>query len=172
MTRPATRVLFVCHANMVRSPLAEGVFRHMTVARGLTDRFEIASAGVSAFEGTPPDPGSVAAAAAHGITLTSRSRQLTRADLYDHHHVLLADRHVQSQIRRLMGGSAFGSLTGHAGQAGAHVRLLAALADPHAEGDDLDVADPVRGGPEGYLRVYKQIERACAALLRELVPGA
>ena len=85
--------------------------------------------------------------------------------------MLLADRHVQSQIRRLMGGSAFGELTGHAGS-GARVRLLAALADPHAEGDSLDVADPVRGGPEGYLRMYKQVERACAALLRELAPGA
>ncbi|HEY0138420.1 MAG TPA: low molecular weight protein-tyrosine-phosphatase [Nannocystis sp.] len=171
MTRPATRVLFVCHANMVRSPLAEGVFRHMTAARGWSDHFVIASAGVSAFEGMPPDPGSVAVAAAHGITLTSRSRQLTRADLYDHHHVLLADRHVQSQIRRLMGGSAFGELSGHAGS-GARVRLLAALADPHAEGGRLDVADPVRGGPEGYQRMYQQVERACAALLRELAPGA
>jgi protein-tyrosine-phosphatase len=86
--------------------------------------------------------------------------------------VLLADRHVQSQIRRLMGGSAFGELSGHAGSGGARVRLLAALADPHAEGDRLDVADPVRGGPEGYLRMYQQVERACAALLRELYPGA
>jgi len=166
MAAPATRVLFVCHANMVRSPLAEGVFRHMVTARGLVDRFEIASAGVSAFEGMPPDTGSVTVAAAHGITLSSRSRQLTRVDLYDHHHVLVADRHVQSQIRRLMGGSAFGELAGQ----GARVRLLATLADPQAEGDRLDVADPVRGGPDGYLRVYKQIERACTALLHELAP--
>ncbi len=50
MATSATRVLFVCHANMVRSPLAEGVFRHMVTTRGLVDRFEIASAGVSAFE--------------------------------------------------------------------------------------------------------------------------
>jgi len=167
MARPATRVLFVCHANMVRSPLAEGVFRHLTSARGLADRFVIASAGVSAFAGVPPDPGSVAVAAAHGITLTGRSRQLTRVDLYDHEHVLVADRHVQAQIRRLMGGSAFGELAG----SGARVRLLATLADPHAEGEGLDVADPVRGGPEGYLRVYQQIERACATLLHELAPG-
>ena len=166
MARPATRVLFVCHANMVRSPLAEGVFRHLASARGLVERFVIASAGVSAFAGMPPDPGSVAVAAAHGITLGSRSRQLTRVDLYDHEHVLVADRHVQAQIRRLMGGSAFGELAG----SGARVRLLATLADPHAEGEGLDVADPVCGGPEGYLRVYQQIERACAALLHELAP--
>ncbi len=167
MADPATRVLFVCHANMVRSPLAEGVLRHMIDTRGLGSRIVVASAGVSAFEGAPPDAGSVAVAAAHGITLTSRSRQLRRTDLYDHAHVLVADRQVLAQIRRLMGGSAFGELAGSAG-GGARVRLLARLADPLAEGAQQDVVDPLRGGPEGYLRVFKQIERACAALLREL----
>ena len=157
-----SRILFVCHANMVRSPLAEGVLRQLVAQRGLTDRFEIASAGISAHEGMPPDPGSVAVAAAHGITLTGRSRQMTRVDLHDHDHVLVADRHVLAQIRRLTGALATG---------GARVRLLATLADPHAEGDRLDVHDPLREGPEGYLRVYRQIHRACVALLAELAPG-
>ena len=164
--RPPLRVLFVCHANIVRSPLAAGLFQHMAAARGLADRFEVASAGVSAFEGAPPDSGSVAVAAQHGVTLTGRARQLTRVDLYDHHHVLVADRHVHAQIRRLMGGSAFGELAGQ----GARVRLLALLADPAAEGEYQDVADPLRGGPGAYLRVYQQLERACAALLHELAP--
>jgi protein-tyrosine phosphatase len=165
MADAVTRVLFVCHANMVRSPLAEGVFRHLVARRGLDARFVIDSAGISAYEGVAPDPGSVSVAAAHGITLGGRSRQMTRVDLYDHHHVLVADRHVHAQIRRLM-GSAFGELAG----AGARVRLLASLADPRAQGDGLDVVDPLRGGPEGYLRVYRQIERACDNLLRELAP--
>ena len=160
-----TRLLFVCHANVVRSPLAEALFRHHATQRGVADRFEIASAGISALEGLPPAPGSVAVAANHGLTLTGRARQMTRVDLYDHHHVLVADRHVHSQIRRLM-GSAFGELAG----TGARVRLLATLADPHAQGDAQDVPDPLRGGPEGYLEVYRQLDRACAALLRELLP--
>ncbi len=160
-----TRLLFVCHANVVRSPLAEAVFRHQVTQRGLGDRFVIASAGISALEGLPPAKGSVDVAAAHGLALTGRSRQMTRVDLYDHHHVLVADRHVHGQIRRLM-GSAFGELAG----TGARVRLLAQLADPHAQGDAQDIPDPLRGGPDDFLRVYRQIERACAALLRELAP--
>ena len=169
MADAVTRVLFVCHANMVRSPLAEGVLRHLVAQRGLADRFVIASAGIAAFEGAAPDPGSVAIAAAHGIRLTSRSRQMTRVDLYDHHHVLVADRPVLAKIRSLT-GSAFGELTG-AAKGGARVRLLAALADPRAQGDALDVADPMRGGPDSYLRVYRQIERACQNLLAELTPA-
>ena len=168
MADAVTRVLFVCHANIVRSPLAEGVMRHLVAERGLTERFVIASAGISAYEGVAPDAGSIAVAAAHGITLVSRSRQMTRVDLYDHHHVLVADRPVLAKIRSLT-GSAFGEIGGP-GKTGARVRLLAQLADPHAQGDALDVADRLRGGPEGYLRVYRQIERACHNLLHELAP--
>ncbi len=168
MADAVTRVLFVCHANVVRSPLAEGVLRHLVTQRGLADRFVIASAGIAAFEGVGPDPGSVAVAAAHGITLAGRSRQMTRVDLYDHHHVLVADRPVLAKIRSLT-GSAFGEVRGQV-TGGARVRLLAALADPHAQGDALDVADPMRGGPESYARVYRQIERACQNLLLELTP--
>jgi protein-tyrosine phosphatase len=159
MTNGITRVLFVCHANVVRSPLAEGVFRNLVAQHGLTDRFMIDSAGISAYEGMAPDPGSIAVAAAHGIKLAGRSRQMTRVDLYDHDHVLVADRHVLAQIRRLTGALASG---------GARVRLLATLADPHAEGEGLAVHDPLREGPEGYLQVYRQIHRACVALLAEL----
>src|SRR5687768_3024828 len=93
----ATRVLFVCYANVTRSPLAEGVFRHLVRARGLDTRFVIGSAGISAYEGAPPDPGSMAIAATHGIALSSRSRQMSRQDLFEHDHVLVADRHVAEQ---------------------------------------------------------------------------
>ena len=169
MTAPAskiTRVLFICHANLVRSPLAEGIFRHLVAQRGLADRFVIDSAGIAAHEGMAPDAGSIAVAAQHGIKLAGRARQMTRLDLYDHDHVLVADRHVAAQIRRLIGGSVFGPIAGSS----ARVRLLATLADPRAEDDELDVPDPMRGGPEGYLRVYHQLHRACTALLDELTP--
>lgn len=162
---PVTRVLFVCYANVVRSPLAEAVFRHLVAERGLQSRFVIRSAGISALDGAPPDPGSVEVAAAHGIALAGRARQMTRDDLFDHHHVLVVDRHVGERIRRLMGASAFGSLG-----VPARVRLLASLADPEAEGDALDVADPLHGGPEGFARMFVQVRRACEALLAELAP--
>lgn len=170
MSAPAskiTRVLFICHANLVRSPLAEGIFRHLVAQRGLADRFVIDSAGIAAHEGMAPDTGSITVAAQHGIKLAGRARQMTRLDLYDHDHVLVADRQVAAQIRRLIGGSVFGPIAGSS----ARVRLLATLADPRAEDDELDVPDPMRGGPEGYLQVYHQLMRACTALLAELAPS-
>jgi protein-tyrosine phosphatase len=53
---PRTSVLFVCLGNICRSPLAEGIFRHLVHEAGLDDRFEIASAGTGAWHvGEPPD---------------------------------------------------------------------------------------------------------------------
>lgn len=160
-----TGVLFVCYANLVRSPLAAGVFSHHVAARGLSARFRVDSAGVAADPGYPPHHASVAIAAAHGIALTGASRQLHRVDLFEFDHVLVLDRMVAAEIRRLTAGSAFGPLSD---RPPAKIRLLASLADPHARGEDLDVRDPMRAGFDGFRAVYTQIDRACTALLDEL----
>lgn len=166
-------VLFVCYANVVRSPLAAAVFAHLAAARGLHGRFRVASAGVAADAGHPPHPGSVAVAAAHGIALTGTSRPLHRHDLYDFDEVLVIDRLVAAEIRRLTAGSAFGTIEApsrphDAAPRMARIRLLLAVADPHARGGDLDVPDPVLSGPDAFLAAYQRITRACAALLDEL----
>lgn len=158
MTSRPLGVLFVCYANIVRSPLAAAVFASLAHARGLQSRFRVDSAGVAADSGYPPHPGSVAVAAAHGLALTGASRPLRRADLFDFDQILVLDRLVAAEIRRLTAGA----------PAGAQIRLLAVLADPDARGDGLDVPDPMRGGPEGFEAAFAQISRACAALLDEL----
>lgn len=157
-------VLFVCYANIVRSPLAAAVFAHLAAARGVDSRFRIDSAGVAADEGYAPHRDSVAVAAAHGIALTSKSRPLRRRDLYDFDHVIVLDRLVAEEIRRLTAATAFGPISGRP----ATIRLLGALAEPGARGDELDVRDPLRDGPEGFAAAYEQIARGCRALLDEL----
>lgn len=158
-------VLFVCYANIVRSPLAAAVFSQLAAARGLDVRVD--SAGVGADRGHPPHPGSVEVAAAHGLVLPGTSRPLHRHDLFDFDEVLVLDRLVASEIRRLTAGSAFGPVGPH-GRPLARIRLLAAVADPSARGPDLDVPDPLRAGPEGFKRSFRQIAGACAALVDEL----
>ena len=53
----------MCHANICRSPLAEGIFRHLVIGRGLTERFDIDSAGTWAPDGAKAHEHSVAVAA-------------------------------------------------------------------------------------------------------------
>ncbi len=59
------RVLFVCVGNICRSPLAELVMREMAAEHGLN--IEAASVGVSAINGDPMDPGTLATAERHGL---------------------------------------------------------------------------------------------------------
>jgi protein-tyrosine phosphatase len=164
-------VLFVCHANMCRSPLAEGVFAHLVRARGLTDRFEIDSAGTWASDGVGPHPLSVTVAREHGIDLlavtSSSSRPFRPSDLERFDHVLAMDRANEADIDRLRRISAFGAIEGKS----ARVRLLRAVLDPNAKGPERDVPDPIGRGPEAYARVYEIIEAACTALLDELAAG-
>ena len=63
-----TRVLFVCMGNICRSPMAEGVFRHLVRQAGLEDIVKVASAGTRAFHlGEVPDKRAQAAAAKRGF---------------------------------------------------------------------------------------------------------
>lgn len=157
-------VLFVCYANMCRSPLAEGVFRHLAGERGLLDRLEIDSAGTDAIEGCEPHPLSRDIARVHGITLGGEGRQLMRTDLSRFDHVVVMDRQNYNRIARLAAPSAFGQIEGYR----ARVRTLRSIANPDASGRDLDVPDPIGGGPEHYARVYEMIVAGCTALLGEL----
>ena len=152
---PRTRVLFVCLGNICRSPLAEGVFLHLVREAGLTDRFEVDSAGTGDWHvGERPDARAAAVAGRHGVELPSRARQVTRGDLDAFHHVLAMDRENLRELERMARPGAR-----------AEIRLLRAH-DPVRDGDD--VPDPYYGGPSGFDLVYEMVHRSCSVLLAEL----
>ena len=157
-------VLFVCYANMCRSPLAEGVFRHLAAERGMLERLDIDSAGTDAREGCAPHPLSCDIARVHGITLEGEGRQLVRDDLSRFDHVVVMDRQNYNRIARLAAPSAFGPIEGFRAQ----VRTLRSIANPRASGRDIDVPDPIGGGPGIYAKVYELVAEGCAALLDEI----
>ncbi len=78
-------VLFVCHGNICRSPMAEFIFKALVKARGLDDRYRVASAAVSAEEiGNPIYPPAKRCLSQHGVAFDpdKRARQVSRED-YD-----------------------------------------------------------------------------------------
>jgi protein-tyrosine phosphatase len=161
-------VLFVCHANMCRSPLAAGVFRHLVAQRGASERFDVDSAGTWAADGIPPHPLSVEVAKRYGIDsalLGSASRPIAPGDLERFELVVAMDRRNLADIERLRRISAFGPVLGGS----ATITLLRRFVDPKASGRDADVPDPVRGGPEHYQTAYEIIDAACRALLDGLL---
>ncbi len=170
MTIPASSVLFVCHANICRSPLAHGVFVHLASEAGLAEAIEVDSAGTWAADGVAPHRGSQDVARQHGIDLAvaGTSRGLRPDDLQRFAHIIVMDRANDNDVGRLRRLSAFGPVAG--GQA--QVRLLRHITQPSATGASADVPDPVRGGPEDFARVYALIREGCEALLKQLAEPA
>src|ERR1043165_2255695 len=84
-------ILFVCTANICRSPMAEGVFRKILAARGATANFDIDSAGTHEYyTGKPPYPQAVAVAKARGYDITHLVARRIRAHDFDHFDLILA----------------------------------------------------------------------------------
>ncbi len=84
------KVLFVCHGNICRSPMAEFIFRYLVEKAGTEEKFEIASAATSREEiGNPVYPPARKKLKEHGIDCAGKTaRQMTRAD-YDHYDMII-----------------------------------------------------------------------------------
>lgn len=84
------KILFVCHGNICRSPMAEYVMKHLVKEAGLEDRFEIASAATSTEEiGNPVYPPARRKLEEHGIECRGHAaHQLTRRE-YDYYDLLI-----------------------------------------------------------------------------------
>ena len=101
-----THILFVCHGNICRSPMAEFVMKNLVTQAGLADEFYIASAATSSEEiGNSVYPPARRKLAEHGISCDGkRARQLTRAD-YDHYDLLIGmDEWNLQNMHRICGG--------------------------------------------------------------------
>ena len=77
------KILFICHGNICRSPMAEFVLKDMVKKAGVADKFQIASVAVSREElGNPVYPPARRELARHGLGCDGKfARQITAADL-------------------------------------------------------------------------------------------
>ena len=123
-----TKILFVCHGSICRSPMAEFIFGDLVKKANLEASFQIESAAVSREElGNPVYPPARRVLAAHGIFCGShRARQITKGDYAAFDYLIGMDRENLSGMRRVFGADPEGKL-----------RLLLSFA-----GKDRDVADP------------------------------
>ena len=145
-----TRVLFVCHGNICRSPMAEFVMKDMVHRRGLDDRFEIASAATSREEiGNPVYPPARRKLAEHGISCGGHhARQMTREDYDRYDYIIGMDMANLRNICRITGGDLehkVSLILDHTARAGQEV------ADPWYTGDFDETWDDVTEGCEQLL---------------------
>ncbi len=151
------RILFVCLGNICRSPAAEGIFRRLVDEKGLSQAFEIDSAGTyGGHRGEPPDSRMSAAAAARGYSLTHRSRQLREEDFDRFDRIITMDDDNYERVHRLAPSPEA-------------VQKIYRMTDfcrrhPHAD----HVPDPYYEGREGFEKVLDLLEDACEGLLEEM----
>ncbi len=143
------KILFVCHGNICRSPMAEFMMKKLVRDRGLEDEFEIDSVATSTEEiGNDMYPPARRCLRAHGVPFEHRgARQITKADFDRFDRIFVMDRNNLRWLRML-----------GFNEKDEKVRLLMSLV-----GEERDVADPWYTGD--FERTYSDISTALPRLL-------
>ena len=145
------KVLFVCHGNICRSPMAEFILKALVKARGLQDSYHIESAAVSSEEiGNPIYPPAKRSLTQHGVPFdpSKRARRVSAEDYRNFDRIICMDASNLRLIRRIIPDDPEGK-----------IHLLMSYT-----GVGRDVADPWY--TDDFEKAFQDILAGCEALLR------
>lgn len=147
-----TRILFICHGNICRSPMAEYIMKALVKERKLERDFEIASAATSREEiGNSLYPPAQRKLREHGIPFGAHAaRQMTRADYLYYDKIIAMEAYNLRNLRPMVGRDP-----------DQKVSLLMDYTRRHG-----DVADPWYTGD--FETAYRDIQEGCQGLLKAL----
>ena len=151
-----TKILFICHGNICRSPMAEFIMKHLVETSdeiAQNSNFEIASAAVSTEEiGNDIYPPAKRTLAAHGIPFSRRgARQMTKADYHYYDHIVCMDQSNLRLMRYIIGEDTQNK-----------VSLLMQW-----DGKEANVADPWYTGD--FEATERDVDSGCEALLEYIL---
>ncbi len=148
-----TKILFVCHGNICRSPMAEFMLKDMVKKAGEEENFAIASMAATREEiGNDLYPPAKRKLREKGIPFSPRgARQMTRADYEKFDYIIGMDEENLYDMRRICGGDPEKKIS-----------LLLDWTDTPR-----DVADPWYTG--NFEATYRDLDAGCSALLQKLL---
>ena len=146
------KINFVCLGNICRSPMAEYVMKNLVQQAGLSEKISVESRGTFADEFSTIHGGTCHELKKHGIPFDSNrvSRLFTRADYQNFDLIIGMDSENIWDIKRIAGGDPDNK-----------VFLMMSFC-----GENRDVDDPYY--TDNYSVTYKDISRACTALLKSV----
>lgn len=102
------KIMFVCHGNICRSPMAEYVMKDLVKKAGREKEFHIISSAVTTEElGNPVYPPARRELQKHGITCDGHAaHKITRQELEEFDHIYYMDADNGRRLRRLFGADA------------------------------------------------------------------
>lgn len=141
------KVLFVCLGNICRSPLAEAIFKHKIMQRGIQSKFEASSCGTADYHvGEPPDLRTIKVALKNGIAIEHLGRQFATIDLEYYDYILAMDKSNYFNILR------------H-DLKGAYSKKVFLMRDfNNMKG--AEVPDPYYGGDAGFQEVFDILDQS------------
>lgn len=147
------KILFVCHGNICRSPMAEFVMKDLTEKRGLSGEFTIASAATSTEEiGNPVHYGTREKLRRLGISTAGKyAVQMRKSDYGKYDYLIGMESRNVTNMLRILGGDPEGKVS----------RLLDFGRNPR------DIADPWYTGD--FDLTYDDILEGCQALLEMII---
>ena len=148
-----TKILFVCHGNICRSPMAEFVMKNLVKKAGLESRFHIESAATSTEEiGNPVYPPARRKLAEHGINCAGKTARQLKNEDYEQYDLLIGmDRANLRNMHRICGGDLDGKM-----------HLLMEFTDRPG-----DVADPWY--TDDFETAWRDVMAGCSQLLERLM---
>ena len=148
-----TKILFVCHGNICRSPMAEFVMKNLVKKAGLENQFHIESAATSTEEiGNPVYPPARRKLEEHGIDCTGKTARQLRNEDYDQYDLLIGmDRANLRNMHRICGGDYDGKM-----------HLLLDYTDRPG-----DIADPWY--TDDFETTWRDVLAGCEGLLKQIL---
>ncbi|MEO0565251.1 MAG: low molecular weight protein-tyrosine-phosphatase [Chloroflexota bacterium] len=154
MNQPMISVLFVCHGNICRSPMAEAVFQQMVNDAGLGDQIRADSAGTIGYHaGETAHRGTLEVLRKHNIPYDGRSRKIKASDFEAFDYVVTMDDNNLRNLRSMP-------------TANANTRMFLSYANDAGTSTVREVPDPYYDGRFDY--VYHLVKTGCEALLAEI----